>query len=73
MRVSTLPAHTHNICVGRFQPLLIVYVEVFSKQDLILRMIGCHGLVEGIQIVEECYEVCKVGRTDGETDKSSDG
>ena len=62
-----------NIRVGRFQPLLVVYIEVSEIEKFCLRVIGCHGLMARVKRVKESYKVCRIGRTVSETEKDSDG
>ena len=62
-----------NIRVGRFQPLPVVYIEVYEIEKFCLRVFGCHGLMARVKLVKESYKVCRIGRAVSETEKDSDG
>ena len=62
-----------NIHVGRFQPLLVMYIEVSEIEKFCLRVFGSHGLMARVKIVKESDKVCRIGRAVSEAEKDSDG
>lgn len=48
------------VCVGRYQPLLLAYVQLDSDRDLSFSMGGRHG--PGINRVKEYHKFVKLGK-----------